>query len=145
MQQYHPSPQYAHTPPQGASQPHSCSGAGSPAQGPGPGANYPPYHPQEAAQAYNYGVGDYGYYYQDGVYAPVEAAAGYKSWFDFSNACYLKGFLVGAGVTLLLTNPTTQKALVRGAVKIWSFVQGGVEEVKEQFQDVKAEMSQERK
>ncbi len=69
-------------------------------------------------------------------------ATGVNSWFDFSNSGYLKGLVLGAGATLLLTNPTVQKAVVRSTVKLWSFVQGGVEEVKEQFHDIKAEMSQ---
>jgi hypothetical protein len=72
----------------------------------------------------------------------VPPAFGLGTWFDFSSAGYLKGFLAGAGLTLLLTNTHVQKALVRGSVKIWSTFQGGVEEVKEQFKDVKAEMSQ---
>jgi hypothetical protein len=54
----------------------------------------------------------------------------------------MRGFLLGAGVTLVLTNPRVKKAMLRGTVKLWSIVQGGVEEVKEQFQDVQAEMSQ---
>lgn len=66
----------------------------------------------------------------------------FESWFNFHNSGYLKGFVVGAGVALILTNPSVQKALVAGAVKLWSTVQGGVEEVKEQIQDIKAEMSQ---
>ena len=86
---------------------------------------------------YQYGVEGYDYY-------PAAPADGVGSWFDFSNSCYLKGFLIGAGATLLLTNSSIQKTLVKGTVKLWSIVQGGVEEVKEQFQDVKAEMSQEK-
>lgn len=73
--------------------------------------------------------------------APVSQVG---TWFEFSNSGYLKGFLIGAGVTLVLTNPTVQKALVKGTVKVWSTLQGGVEEVKEQFRDVKAEMSEEK-
>jgi len=72
----------------------------------------------------------------------VPPASGLGSWFDFSSAGYLKGFLAGAGITLLLTNTSVQKTLIRGTVKVWSTFQGGVEEVKEQFKDVKAEMSQ---
>lgn len=75
-------------------------------------------------------------------YADPETASGLEAWFNFRNTGYLKGFVVGAGVALVLTNPTVQKALVSGAVKLWSSVQGGVEEVKEQIQDIKAEMSQ---
>jgi hypothetical protein len=90
---------------------------------------------QQEPQYYQYGANDYGY-------LPVPTADGVRSWFDFSDSCYMKGLLLGAGVTVLLTNASVQKALVRGTVKLWSFVQGGVEEVKEQFQDIKAEMSQ---
>jgi hypothetical protein len=75
-------------------------------------------------------------------YGEPEGPYGVEAWFNFRNSGYLKGFVVGAGVALILTNPTVQKAVVAGAVKIWSAVQGGVEEVKEQIQDIKAEMSQ---
>ena len=34
-----------------------------------------------------------------------------------------------------------QRAVVKGAVALWSSVQGSVEEVKEQIEDIKAEMS----
>lgn len=74
--------------------------------------------------------------------ASVPEPGALESWFNFHNSGYLKGFVIGAGMALVLTNPTVQKALVAGAVKLWSTVQGGVEEVKEQIQDVKAEMSQ---
>jgi hypothetical protein len=86
------------------------------------------------------------YYQQDGSqygYAPA-SADGVSSWLAFSDTSYVKGLLIGAGATLLLTNSAVQKALVRASVKLWSLVQGGVEEVKEQFQDIKAEMSQEK-
>ncbi|MFK5953429.1 MAG: hypothetical protein QM498_10260 [Desulfobacterium sp.] len=74
--------------------------------------------------------------------APIAPPNGIADWYNFSNGSYLKGFFMGAGITLLVTNPTVQKGIVTGAVKLWSMVQGGVEEVKEQIQDVKAEMSQ---
>jgi len=89
---------------------------------------------QQAPAEYNYQA--------DGV-TPMPQASAVRSWFDFSDSGYLKGFMLGAGVTLLLTNDTVQRALVKGAVKTWSLFQGGVEEVKEQFRDVKAEMSHE--
>ncbi len=102
--------------------------------------------PQAPNQAYGY------YYGPDGAYVPVSADEppgyydeGLRSWVAFSNSCYLKGFLLGAGATLILTNSTVQRVLVRSAVKVWSLFQGGVEEVKEQFRDVQAEMSQEKR
>ncbi len=76
-------------------------------------------------------------------YEPAQSSAyGVQSWFDFRNSGYLKGFVVGAGLTLVLTNPAVQKAMVQAGVRLWSTVQGGMEEVKEQIHDVKAEMSQ---
>lgn len=65
------------------------------------------------------------------------------SWLNFSSGDYLKGLALGAGVALVATNPTVQKAVVSSAVKVWAALQGGVEELKEQVQDAKAEISQE--
>lgn len=65
------------------------------------------------------------------------------SWVNITSADYLKGLALGAGVALIATNPTVQKAVVSGAVKVWAAIQGGVEELKEQVQDAKAELSQE--
>ena len=104
---------------------------------PGNYAWYQGYPMGQEAYAYGYDGTEYGYSQQ------MVPQTGLGSWFEFSNSCYLKGLFVGAGVTLLLTNPTVQKMLMRGIVKVWSTVQGGVEEVKEQFRDIKAEMSQE--
>lgn len=68
---------------------------------------------------------------------------GLASWFNVTQPAYLKGLLLGAGVALVVTNPTVQKALIGGAVRVWAAVQGGVEEMKEQIEDVKAELSRE--
>lgn len=112
------------------------------AQSPGTGPYAAPVHqnPAAAGSVYAYGDGEYRYGVQQSGYFPESIG----TWFNFSDACYLRGFLLGSGATLLLTNPGVQRTLVRGAVKLWSFVQGGVEEIKEQFQDVQAEMSQEK-
>ncbi len=77
-------------------------------------------------------------YYQQAQYPQTGAV---QSWFDFQNSSYLKGFVVGAGIALVLANPTVQKALVSGAVKVWTGLQGGVEEIKEHVKDIKAEIS----
>ncbi|WP_419657300.1 hypothetical protein [Desulfosarcina variabilis] len=61
------------------------------------------------------------------------------SWFDYTNSSYLKGLLLGAGVTLLVTNPTVQNAVIKGSVAAWSAVVGGIEEVKERVRDARAE------
>jgi len=81
---------------------------------------------------------------QTSVYAPPQAPApSVSTWFDFSNPSYLKGFMVAAGITFVATNPYVRQSLIKGTLKIWNFLQGSVEEIKEQVQDVKAEMSQE--
>ncbi len=64
------------------------------------------------------------------------------SWFDYKNNTYLKGLLIGAGVTLIATNPTVQKAVVKGSVALWNAIRGGVEEIKEKIEDVKAELAE---
>ena len=61
------------------------------------------------------------------------------SWFDYTNGSYLKGLLLGAGVTLLVTSPTVQNAVIKGSVAAWSAVVGGIEEVKERVRDARAE------
>ncbi|ADK83922.1 hypothetical protein Deba_0550 [Desulfarculus baarsii DSM 2075] len=62
-------------------------------------------------------------------------------WLSFNDPCYLRGLLIGAGVALVLGNPAVQKAVVRGAMKLWAGLQYSIEEVKEQIEDVKAEMA----
>jgi hypothetical protein len=53
---------------------------------------------------------------------------------------FVRGLLIGAAATYLLTNETVQRAAIKGAVKAWSTLQGGVEELKERFQDAEAEL-----
>lgn len=87
-------------------------------------------------------------YPPDGAYASSTAASGYpagssltQGWLAVTDPGYVKGALLGAALTYILTNQTVQRALVKGAVTVWSAVQGGIEEVKEQVHDIKAEMS----
>lgn len=93
-------------------------------------ANYPANYPAEAPH----------YNYYDNAYAPYQPSQ-LQSWFNFRDQTYLKGFVVGVGVALVVSNPSIQKAFVRGAVKLWSGIQGGVEEIKEHVKDIKAEVS----
>ncbi len=65
-----------------------------------------------------------------------------SSWFDYKNRAYLKGLFIGVGATLIATNPTVQKAIVKGAVAVWGGLQGSVEEIKEQVEDIKAELAE---
>lgn len=99
---------------------------------------------------YNY---DYTYYNQDpkliAAQQQVDAStqvqpvqAPIKSWVNVTDSRYLKGFAVGAAVAIVASNPTVQKAVVSGSVKLWAALQGGIEEAKEKLQDIKAEVNQ---
>lgn len=72
------------------------------------------------------------------AYGPPSLTQG---WFAVTDPGYVKGALLGAIVTVALTNAHVQRALVKGAVTLWTSLQGGIEEVKEQIQDIKSEMS----
>lgn len=122
---------------------------------PFPGAQQPQYTTQQQPADYTNYV-NYAYepryaenpqypqpYYQQAPTAQNTTSSLTQGWFNFQDHSYLKGVAVGAGVALIVANPTVQKAVVSGAVKIWSALQGGVEEVKEQINDIRAEMSQE--
>ncbi|NDV23988.1 YtxH domain-containing protein [Desulfovibrio sp. JC022] len=74
---------------------------------------------------------------------PVQQDSSVKSWVNVTDSRYLKGFLIGAGLALVASNPKVQKAVVSGAVKTWSAVQGGIEEAKEKIHDIKAEAQSE--
>ena len=82
--------------------------------------------------------GVYAYYGQQ--YPQYPAAQKSSSLFGFTNDRFLKGLLIGAAATYLLTNDNVQRAAIKGVVKAWSLVQGGVEELKERFQDAEAEL-----
>lgn len=57
-----------------------------------------------------------------------------------SNPRFIRGALFGAVAAYLLTNENVQQAAIKSAVKMWSLVQGGVEEMKERFRDAEAEL-----
>jgi len=57
-----------------------------------------------------------------------------------TNTRFLKGAVVGAVAAYLLSNPEVQQAAIKSAVKGWSLLQGGVEEMKERFRDAEAEL-----
>jgi hypothetical protein len=108
-------------------------------------------NPQEPSYYYH-DANQYAVYSPASVQAPAQALANVPasapsapsalgSWFNVTSPDYLKGFLLGAGVTLVATNPKVRKTIVSGAVKLWAAVQGGVEELKEQVLDAKAELS----
>lgn len=58
----------------------------------------------------------------------------------FNNGDFLKGALIGAGITFLLTNKTTQNAVFNGFAKASELFNVGIEEMKERIEDAKAQM-----
>ncbi len=74
-------------------------------------------------------------------YAGAQPSSWTDGWLAVNDPGYVKGALLGAALALVLTNPKVQRAVVKGAVTLWTSVQGGFEEMKEQIQDIKSEMS----
>lgn len=104
-------------------------------------------------QAQGHGpAGAYYAAYPQGMAAPMQGqmqmsmAPGYSgqtqqgTLFGLTSDRFLKGLLIGAAATYLLTNESVQRTAIKGVVKAWSMVQGGLEEVKERFQDAEAEL-----
>ena len=58
----------------------------------------------------------------------------------FSNADFVKGALIGAAVTFLLTNKGAQESIMKAASKGNELFQSGMEEMKERYEDAKAQM-----
>ena len=53
---------------------------------------------------------------------------------------FIKGALIGAVATYLLTNESAQKAIFKTVAKGTEMFQAGVEEMKERMEDAKAEL-----
>lgn len=58
----------------------------------------------------------------------------------FSNGDFVKGALIGAAVTFLLTNKGAQESIIKAVSKGNEFFQAGMEEMKERYEDAKAQM-----
>lgn len=129
---------------QGSGQ-HAAQGPGAyapayPGQGPahpGAGTAYPGGYPA------SYPGGQYQGAYASGYPAYPNTQYQYQSqtpFLNFSNERFLKGLLIGAAAAYLLTNESVQRSAIKGVVKAWSMLQGGVEEIKERFHDAEAEI-----
>lgn len=77
---------------------------------------------------------------QQGMGYPMYAPYYSQQNTSLFNDRFLKGLLIGAAAAYLLTNETVQRTAIKGAVKAWSLLQGGVEELKERFHDAEAEV-----
>lgn len=53
---------------------------------------------------------------------------------------FIKGALIGAAATFILTNENAQQAIFKAVVKMGKLLQAGSEEIKERFEDAKAEI-----
>ncbi len=58
---------------------------------------------------------------------------------DMQDSQFWKGALLGAAVALLVTNESIQKGVVKTVSKLTLAAQSGMEEMKEKFEDAKAE------
>ena len=59
----------------------------------------------------------------------------------FNTNDFIKGALIGAVATYLLTNEKAQKAIFKTFAKGSQMLQAGVEEIKERMEDAKAELA----
>lgn len=107
------------------------------------GYGYPPagYHQAYGPPHSLWGPG----YYAQGFHAPVApppstALPAATASSHLTNPRFLTGALFGALAAYVLTNETVQQNAIKAAVRTWSMVQGGVEEMKERFRDAEAEL-----
>lgn len=59
---------------------------------------------------------------------------------NFNTSNFITGVLVGAGFAYIMTNEKAQQALFKAIVKAGNLLQAGTEELKERFEDAKAEV-----
>ena len=57
-----------------------------------------------------------------------------------TNGDFVKGALIGAAVTFLLTNKGAQDSIIKAVSKGNEFFQAGMEEMKERYEDARAQM-----
>lgn len=65
-----------------------------------------------------------------------------SSFFNSGNTQqdFLKGALIGAVATFILTNEDAQRTIFKGFAKLSSLFEMGIEELKERYEDAKAEV-----
>lgn len=79
------------------------------------------------------------------VVAPAAATPSATTFLglDATSSTFWKGAVLGAGVALLVTNEAVQKAVVKTVSKGMAAASAGVEELKEKYEDAKAEVDAE--
>ncbi len=78
----------------------------------------------------------------DSVQQTLPATASFLG-LNIGSATFWKGAALGAGVVLLVTSETVQKAVVKTISRGMAAASVGVEELKEKFEDAKAEVEAE--
>ena len=105
-----------------------------------PGAPYYPWHGAHGPVAWPShpypGPHGFGPYHHPPPPPPAPARGGSM----LGNPRFIRGAVVGAAAAYLLTNEQVQQTAIHGAVRAWSLVRGGVEEMKERFRDAEAEL-----
>ncbi|TVQ75185.1 MAG: YtxH domain-containing protein [Chromatiaceae bacterium] len=114
-------------------------GPGYGAYGEGPwgyeGAN----DPRGAQGRYGYGYGGEGAREGEGLFDGLKGLLRGRH-----NDQFLLGLAIGAGAAWVLSDEEMRRKLMKAGVDLYSGVAGGVEELKEQMADIKAEMDAER-
>ncbi len=77
------------------------------------------------------------------VQVPVEPQSSSLLGLDVTSSAFWKGALLGAGIALVVTNETVQRAVVKVASKGMAAASAGVEEIKEKFEDAREEVEAE--
>lgn len=54
---------------------------------------------------------------------------------------FILGAVIGAAASFILTNENAQKAILKGFAKVTSLFEMGIEEIKERYEDAKAEVN----
>jgi hypothetical protein len=59
---------------------------------------------------------------------------------NFNTAGFVKGLVLGGIAAYVLTNPKAQECVFKAIIKGGELINAGIEELKERFEDVKAEL-----
>ena len=124
---------------------HTCSCKGNSLSNPGDPLANPGVAPAAMPGDYLYEAYQFGpTNYPPAAMDPQFANPADSQWLgmNFRDDQFWKGVLLGAAAALLITSDTVQKAVMKGTASVWTAAQSGVEEVKEKFEDVKAEIQQ---
>ncbi|MDL1959425.1 MAG: hypothetical protein LWX01_05345 [Deltaproteobacteria bacterium] len=124
---------------------HSCGCKTGSHSHPGDPSVHPGISPAAMPRDYLYEAYQYGpAYYSPAIGEPQFASPADSQWLgmNFRDDQFWKGVLLGAAVTLIFTSEAVQKTLIKGTASVWTAAQSGVEEVKEKFEDIKAELKQ---